>query len=255
MEREVSAGSATGPSARLVGSGRIGSGLSNPWDCNIFLVGDEADTVLIDAGCGLEPGPILERIEAALGGRRLHGILLTHAHADHAGGAAALSSALGIPVYAHELALQRLQESDEVTTGLAEARDRGDYPSAVRLLPPADMRAMPSAGMRLGRLTVRPVAVGGHSADHLAYLFPHPDAPLVFSGDLVFTDGEIAPQTTPDYDQSALLTTIRTMADAAGSEGRFTLYPGHGDPVTDAAGMLEATVERAAHGEIRRLVY
>jgi glyoxylase-like metal-dependent hydrolase (beta-lactamase superfamily II) len=77
----------------LVGSSRFG--LSSPFDCSIYALDNGEGTVLIDAGCGLEP----ELIEANLRGdgfdpTRIRAMVLTHAHADHAGrsGRAAKSS-------------------------------------------------------------------------------------------------------------------------------------------------------------------
>ena len=69
----------------LVGSSRFG--LSSPYDCHVYAVDCGDDSLLIDAGCGLEP----ELIEANLRDDgfdpgRIRAIVLTHAHADHAGG-------------------------------------------------------------------------------------------------------------------------------------------------------------------------
>src|SRR5689334_253337 len=71
---------------------------------NAYLVGatdaPHGPWVMVDAGL---PGVADRILRAALArrGRPPEAIVLTHGHSDHAGSAAALASAWGIPVYAH----------------------------------------------------------------------------------------------------------------------------------------------------------
>ena len=65
-----------------------------PIENNVYLVGDGAATIVVDPSCG--EGEILE----ALGGRAVDAIVLTHAHWDHVGAAAALHRATGAQVIA-----------------------------------------------------------------------------------------------------------------------------------------------------------
>jgi glyoxylase-like metal-dependent hydrolase (beta-lactamase superfamily II) len=58
---------------------------------NAYLVGD----VLVDTGLRTSAG----RIRAALGGRTLRAIALTHAHGDHGGSARKLAAELDLPVW------------------------------------------------------------------------------------------------------------------------------------------------------------
>ncbi len=72
-------------SIALVGSSRFG--LSNPFDCSIYAIDCGDGEVLIDAGVGLEP----ELIEAntrndGFDPALVKAVLITHTHADHAGG-------------------------------------------------------------------------------------------------------------------------------------------------------------------------
>lgn len=63
-----------------------------------YLLGD-SDLAVID------PGPDdpahRQALFAAIGGRRVAAVLVTHAHLDHSAGAAALAAAVGAPVLAH----------------------------------------------------------------------------------------------------------------------------------------------------------
>ncbi|QYF74172.1 MBL fold metallo-hydrolase [Cryobacterium sp. PAMC25264] len=62
---------------------------------NVWIVGDDTECVVIDAAH--DPVAIL----AAVGERRLLGILSTHAHNDHIGAALPVSAATDAPVYLH----------------------------------------------------------------------------------------------------------------------------------------------------------
>ena len=58
-------------------------------DNNVWLVGDDSEVIVIDAGH--EAGPILE----AVGDRTLKAIVSTHAHNDHVNAAAQVAEATG----------------------------------------------------------------------------------------------------------------------------------------------------------------
>ena len=70
---------------------------------------DGTRTWLVGAGSVvlIDPGPALPehlaRVQAAVGGRAVDAILLTHAHADHADGTSAAARAFGAPVMASDL--------------------------------------------------------------------------------------------------------------------------------------------------------
>ncbi len=62
---------------------------------NVWLVGDDAEVLIIDAAHDHAP------IAAAVGGRRVAGIVATHGHNDHINAAAALADAVDAPIYLH----------------------------------------------------------------------------------------------------------------------------------------------------------
>lgn len=69
---------------------------------NAYLIRDDRGLTLIDAGLPNRSDAILEAI-ASLGSAPadVHTIVITHLHADHAGGLAALRASTGATVYAH----------------------------------------------------------------------------------------------------------------------------------------------------------
>jgi glyoxylase-like metal-dependent hydrolase (beta-lactamase superfamily II) len=62
---------------------------------NIWLVGDDREVVVIDAAHDHEP------IVAAVNGRRVTAIALTHGHNDHINAAPALADAVDAPIWLH----------------------------------------------------------------------------------------------------------------------------------------------------------
>ena len=64
-------------------------------DNNVWLVGNDDEVLVIDAPHDAEP------IVAAIGGRRVAGIVLTHGHNDHITAAVALRAAVDAPIWFH----------------------------------------------------------------------------------------------------------------------------------------------------------
>ena len=64
-------------------------------DNNVWLIGDDAEVVIIDASH--QPQVIAD----AVAGRRVVAILLTHGHRDHIGGAPELAALTGGPLWLH----------------------------------------------------------------------------------------------------------------------------------------------------------
>src|SRR3546814_19939587 len=69
-------------------------------DNNVWVVGYGSEVVVIDAAHDHEP------ILAAIHGRRVVGIVATHAHNDHINAGAALAEATGAPILLHPDAAQ-----------------------------------------------------------------------------------------------------------------------------------------------------
>ena len=100
----------------------------------------------------------------------LAGILLTHHHADHTGGAAALHAATGAPVF-----------------GPAQVSLPSPTPAPLTVVQGGD--AVPLLGLQWQVL-----AVPGHTATHVAYFCERVEAngvsaPLLFCGDALFSGG------------------------------------------------------------------
>lgn len=152
----------------------------------------------------IDPGPEeshhLAALRAALTDADSVTILLTHAHEDHAGGAAALGRALDAPIRGYGPGAEPLRPDDEVHT------DEG---------------------------LLRPVETPGHARRHLAFHWPEGEA--IFPGDLILGEGATTwvgayPECVQDYLDS--LGELRALAARV-------IYPAHGAPIDDPEAALE----------------
>jgi hydroxyacylglutathione hydrolase len=206
---------------RLVGSGAAGFDLTDPLDCHVYLVHGRRSAALVDAGAGRDVAAILRNMDLPLP----EYLLLTHAHADHAGGAAGLAERIpGLRVLAAQPAADWVAKGDERMISLERARTGGTYPADYQF-PPCPTIEPVTDGTRfdLGGITLTAIATPGHADGHTCYLLETPGYQALFSGDCVFTGGRISLQNlhdcrVPEYARSlARLSTLDIDA----------LFPGH----------------------------
>ncbi|SFP29580.1 hydroxyacylglutathione hydrolase [Variovorax sp. 770b2] len=127
-------------------------------DNYIWMLHDGSSAIVVDPG---DAQPVFDAL--AHHKLQLAAILVTHHHADHTGGVAALHAATGAPV--HGPARERIPEpfTPYVQGDVAE-----------------------TLGLRF-----QVIDVPGHTAGHIAYFLPAAEgrAPLLFCGDTLFSGG------------------------------------------------------------------
>ena len=212
----------------LVGGGNAGFDLSAPLDCHVYLLDGGDELALVDAGLGIAGG--IEAILANVAGdgldpRRIPRLLLTHYHADHAGGAAEFAGRLDLTVHGSPATAAAISTGDEEAISLPLARQSGFYPDSFQLRPcPVHGDLVEGTRVELGRLTVTAFETPGHCRGHLSFLLDGPRGTAFLGGDLLCHGGRVLMQNTHDcsiQDYAASIFKVEPL--------RFDAFlPGHG---------------------------
>ncbi len=182
---------------------------------NSFLVG-AGRAILVEPAT---PYPAeLERAIAWVADERRRGvepvaIVATHHHPDHIGGARALASRLGLPLWAHRLTAERAPEI-----------------AFQRLLEDGER-------IELDGAEVRVLHTPGHAPGHVCLLEERSGA--LIAGDMVAGVGTILVEPT-DGDMRLYLASLERMA----AEGASVLLPAHGDPLDPDATLARYIAHR-----------
>jgi glyoxylase-like metal-dependent hydrolase (beta-lactamase superfamily II) len=159
-----------------------------------YLVVNEGEALLIDPGTGGDPGDKIEKTLKDLGlspKSDLVGILCTHGHPDHVGGAGRLRKATSAPIMIHADDVELLQDPSSFLNDrllmdraqrLAMKFDKGPLRVNYRDLEP-DTVLSNKQQIQVGNLSLRVIHTGGHSAGHC--VFYEPAENMLFSGDEV----------------------------------------------------------------------
>lgn len=216
------------PDICLVGGGDTGFGLSAPLDCHIYVIDGGSEAVIVDAGMGGKYGAtdqILTLIrESGIGLDKISSLILTHYHADHAGGAADFHNRLGIEVIGSPLTIATLAIGDEEQISLPFAKSSGFYP-ADYVFEPCPGRGILTDGavFRVGELSVTVYETPGHCDGHISLLVEGRDRRYLVGGDLVFYGGTIVAQNIPDCSIQKYAASTIKMAEVDFD----ALLPGH----------------------------
>jgi hydroxyacylglutathione hydrolase len=194
------------------------------WGTNTYLLGNECLAVI-------DPGPDdprhLAALRAAIAGRAVSHILVTHAHLDHSRLAGPLARETGAPVLAfggaragRSAVMTQLARAGPIAGG--EGVD-ADFAPDHRL---SDGDEVAGDGWAL-----RALHTPGHMGNHLCFLW----GDTAFSGDHVmgWATSLVSP---PDGDLTDFMASLARLAET----GVQRLWPGHGAPVQDAQARIAA---------------
>jgi glyoxylase-like metal-dependent hydrolase (beta-lactamase superfamily II) len=184
--------------------------------CNCSIFGDEGTREAIVVDPGDDAGEILAILSRhAL---RVTGIVITHAHIDHVGGAAKLRAAIGAPVYMN-VKDEPIYDSLDVQAGWLgmPAPERTAIDCALR-----DGDSVPLGGSQFHVLHTP-----GHTPGSLCLWLP--SAKKLVAGDTLFLEG-IGRTDLPGGDSRLILASIRDKILPLDEE--TLVFPGHGETTT-----------------------
>ena len=181
--------------------------------------------------CVIDPGPDdarhLAALLAAIAGRQVSHVLVSHAHLDHSALAPTLAAATGAPVCAFGAAgagrsalMQRLA-----------AQGLGDMGEGVDAAFAPDQTLRDGQVLQTGAGPLQVMHTPGHLGDHLAFGW----GGALFVGDTVmgWSSSIVSP---PDGDMGQYMASLARLA----AVGATVLYSGHGAPVADPAARIAA---------------
>lgn len=201
----------------------------------------------------IDPGPRMDAhrdaLAAAVKGRKVVGIVITHCHGDHSPLSAWLKSETGAPTYAfgpHRLFPDWVEEDDhdpseeegEVEPEESEEEKEGldtDFRPDVTV---SDGETF----LRTKDFSMTAVHTPGHTSNHLCVAVP--EESTLFTGDHVmgWSTTVVSP---PDGDMAAYFESIRKVMGRRDA----VLRPTHGGPVTDPAPYLAALLQHRIERE------
>jgi glyoxylase-like metal-dependent hydrolase (beta-lactamase superfamily II) len=215
---------------------------------NAGLIVQDEHAVLVDTGLDRDAAKKILRAVEGLS-LRLSGILITHAHADHFGGASMLRSKTGAPVYAPTLeaaiVANPLLEPLYLFSGAAppsELRHKFTLAEACTV----DRLLEPGPTM-IGPVSVRAIPAPGHAPNQMMIA----GGGICFVADACFAPEILEKHGIPFYvDVTQAVATLDVLSGLDGSYAAFV--PGHGGAVPFIGLWASANIARLA--EIRQAV-
>lgn len=173
------------PSIYLVG-GHM-TGLSDRYDCSIYVVKGPSGLVMIDAGGGRNPDVVIGNMrDEGLDPSELRWLLLTHHHTDHASGAAAIRELTGCDVAISEHTAHLLERGTELDVRLDLAKRLGLYPDDfIWHNCPVNHRLRDGEILAFAGLRIEVIEVEGHSVDSCCFLVEVDGRRCLFAGDVL----------------------------------------------------------------------
>jgi len=220
------------PAAVLQGVVRVTAPNPGPFTftgTNSFIIGGERVAVL-------DPGPDdaghRAALLAAIGGRPVEAIILTHTHKDHSAGVKALQAATGAPLwFAGPHRLSRPPRLFEINA-LARDCDWGLTP---------DRAFFDGESFFVGGVGLEAIATPGHCANHMGYGLTGTNWLLTGDHIMGWNSTLVA---VPDGSMADYLASLRKVIALPYS----SYLPAHGGPITDGPAYARALL---AHRELR----
>ncbi len=203
--------------------------------CNVYLIHDQNEWLLIDIGYRDTVEEIIElirQIDFPLS--HCKALIATHADVDHIQGLADAKRTLKTRVIGHALAARPLREGDRIHT-FAQIAAQG----VEMEMPPVEVDRIVDEGdvIRVGDLELSVWHTPGHADSQLAFRMGN----LLFSGDNIYRDGCVG--AIDAHHGSDIPAFIRSLERIRDSDVEW-LLPSHGPVFRKDARMLQKTIDR-----------
>ncbi|HMP78020.1 MAG TPA: MBL fold metallo-hydrolase [Pirellulaceae bacterium] len=203
--------------------------------CNVYLVFDEDEWILIDIGYEETVDEIIDLIrQLDFPFSHCRGLVATHADVDHIQGLAKAKHVLRAPVLAHPLAAEPLKSGDRLKTfALIESQNID------MSMPPVETDRLIDEGdqIQVGQLSLDVWLTPGHTDSQLAFRCGE----LLFSGDNIYRDGCVgAIDAHHGSDLTKFIASLRRIRDCDAE----WLLPSHGPIFRKERALLESAIFR-----------
>jgi glyoxylase-like metal-dependent hydrolase (beta-lactamase superfamily II) len=207
-------------------------------NCYVVAVGPGEQCLIVDPGIG-----VLDRLDEVLAQHRLHpaAVLLTHGHLDHTFSVAPVCGARGITAYVHPADREML-----ANPGMGLSLDLTElFGGRLPYTEPEDVAELTDgATLALAGLEITVDHAPGHTGGSVLFHAPGDDAPVCFSGDVLFA-GSIGRTDLPGGSTETMLSSLRHKILPLADE--TVVLPGHGEATTIGR-------ERAQNPYLRELI-
>ena len=203
--------------------------------CNVYLVFDGSDWILIDIGYEETVDEIVElirQLDFPLANCRTR--VATHADADHIQGLAKLHQLLKTKVVGHPLAAEALATGDKIKT-FAEIAAQNIHLD----MPPVKLDALVDEGdrIRVGNIELEVWHTPGHTDSQLSFRMGE----LLFSGDNIYRDGCVG--AIDAHHGSDIAAFVKSLRRIRASDVAW-LWPSHGPIFRKDNDMLDRAIAR-----------
>ena len=203
--------------------------------CNVYLVFDQTDWILIDIGFEETVDEIVELIrQMDFPLSNCKTLVATHADADHIQGLAKAKQLLKATVTGHKLAAEPLATGDKIKT-YAEIAAQNIHLD----MPPVEVDELIDEGdtLKVGNLELEVWHTPGHTDSQLSFRM----GDLLFSGDNIYRDGCVG--VIDAHHGSNIPQFIESLKRIRACDAKW-LLPSHGPIFRKDDALLDATIKR-----------